>query len=97
MKKPIFENEQEAREFLECCIQAPQTNHIKVVRSAIDLTIREAKSQGYIKKSTVDEAEEMFNHYHEETDEKTFKLIEKQYEAIQELKAEIERLNENNN
>lgn len=96
--KVIFESEEECAEFL-CNVY----NHNKeyCLRSLVPM----AKQAGYIRKSAVEETEEMYNEffnytyrrgaYHRDNDQwqqHANKLTAKQHEAIQELKSEIARL-----
>jgi flagellar basal body rod protein FlgC len=86
-EKVIFESEEECAEFL-CNVY----NHNKeyCLRSLVPM----AKQKGYIRKSAVEEAEEMYSKWMqtEKYDGSIIAIIHKQHEAIQELKSEIERL-----
>ena len=83
--KPIFENAEEASEFIIRCIPANTTVEREVI-------FMHMKNEGYIKKSAVEEAEEMYKQGLNKVD-----LVELQHKAIQELKAEIEVLYDEDN
>jgi len=87
MKKPIFENDQEAREFIFDMYDRKY--------SVDEKTIKRIKQKGYIKKSVVEEAEEMYYRWSKENKcelEVMTDLIHKEFEAIQELKQKIKYL-----
>ena len=82
--KVIFESEEEFDKFFIDCIQ--NNFHAEEI-------FKDVKKHGYIRKSAVEEAEEILNH--NLTHNTEYIIIEKQriiLRAIQELKSEIERL-----
>lgn len=60
----------------------------------LESCLENLKCNGYIRKSVVEEAEEMYKNWQQcdHAENSDFKLICKLYKAIQELKAENERL-----
>ena len=96
MKKPIFENEQEAINFIsEIC-------NYGFYGFAVEKHILEIiKQKGYIKKSALERAEEMWSEYQQKLLERKNasmswdhwyegKLADVLYQAIQELKTKLE-------
>lgn len=87
MKKVYFESEQEAREFV--MINITNVKNVHETKGYLE-TI---KRNGYIKKSAVEEAEEMYREFADNKAKYSNNdIIGKQHEAIQELKAENARL-----
>ena len=84
--KPIFENEEEARDFL-CKTLPGYADILYCGLKREDYMLGEIKLRGYIKKSVVEAAEEMYKQGFNKVD-----LVELQHKAIQQLKAEIEML-----
>lgn len=87
--KVIFESEEEAIKFYK--------NNLDVIRVECSYFVACMKSGGYIRKKAVEEAEEMYMDYlmrglMPPLRSDTTKLLNKMYKAIQELKAENERL-----
>lgn len=93
-EKVIFESEEELDYFVLDIIMP----FFKIEEMTSDLKNRikeKIKQKGYIRKSALEEAEEMYKglRYDKSYDQNYLYLImNKQYSAIQELKSEIERL-----
>lgn len=85
MTKPIFENESEMNEFIDQCIPGVGV----LFKDSIQFLIRD---KGYIRKSIIEEVEEMYSRYNPNKDEYDIDhiLINKQHEAIQHLKKQLE-------
>ena len=84
MRKPIFENKKEACEFwFDVFGVLPFDREIKAIDKA-----------GFIRRSPVEEAEEMYKNYRGDCDTETFHLIQKQHEAIQYLIKQLEKTEE---
>lgn len=86
MRKPNFQiSEEQARELL----------FATGVRDSIDIGIEELKQAGYIRRSPVDEAEEMYQDWqrlsHDGTNSHEFKTVVKLYEALQYLKKQLDK------
>lgn len=91
MRKPIFENDEEAREVLELYCQCSSRD--KGIKNTLD-NIRRA---GYIRRSPVEEAEETYKEFERNLkDNKDYihfsGLIFKLYEAVQYQKEQISEL-----
>ena len=84
--KPIFENEEEARAFIDNTLPG-YADILYCGLKREDYMLGEIKLRGYIKKSVVEAAEEMYKQGFNKVD-----LVELQHKAIQQLKAEIEML-----
>ena len=90
MNKVIFESEELARGIFNIAITS-----IEIKGNSEDNFITSLRCSGYIRKSAVEEAEEMYKEWSENNkcnDIEMAEIIHKQYNAIQELKAENERL-----
>ena len=87
--KVIFESEEEAKKFLDDCIEVRNDAHCDVVNESF----YNAKQKGYIRKSAVEEAEEMYKEWLNRIGDMSETVVmDKMYLAIQELKSENERL-----
>ena len=91
MRKPIFESEEEAINFIENCIAFKGEFENLNVNKSILL----AKKAGYIRRNPVDEAEEIYNRWRKENIDfwEVISLLHKQHEAIQYLQNQIVELN----
>jgi len=95
MKKPIFENEEESEQFIKEVIPV---HLVKTSEEELYMQyIREnLKEKGYIKKSIVDEADEMYSKYNPNNDkwDNDHVLIELQNSAIQYLQTQLKNIKE---
>lgn len=90
--KVIFESEEQAREVVKLLV-CHDDNCMYEKDECIECDMRKLRKTGLIRKSAVDEAEEMYNNYMLASSPYNISdVVLKQYEAIQELKSEIERL-----
>jgi len=93
--KPIFENEEEARAFIDNTLPG-YADILYCGLKREDYMLGEIKLRGYIKKSVVEEAEELFKTWNTTSrigwGFTEHEVIIKLHAAIQELKAEIEML-----
>lgn len=88
MNKPIFENEEEQEEFIKNVIPVHlvKTSEEKLYMKMIRQNIKE---YGYLRKSIVDEAEELYQSNRVNHDDYEF-IIGKLYDATQYLKNQLE-------
>ena len=95
MNKPIFENEEEFDKFFDDTIMEYYKEKTPSCYSGYDVNLTKkvmrdkAKKQGYIKKSIIQEAEEMYVNTSLLEIEEVEKLIKTQHEAIQHLKKQL--------
>ena len=97
MKNKLQMTEEQAREiFKEGCRHNFFGKLQDIDKKTEDIWIERIKQAGYICRSVVEEAEEMYHNQYESFGQnvsgEVSKFIEKLYEAIQELKSENERL-----
>lgn len=78
MRKPIFENEEEAREFFDCCIETEKDSYISI----IDKAIYQAKTKGYIKMNEEDLKERIKELEHEVSELKSIAEYNKYQQNI---------------
>jgi len=91
MKKPLFESEEEIRQFFKDCFVYSADNNIGASDNSIiseNKTVEMAKARGYIKKSIVEEAEDAYQEIVKHGNHLS-NLEQVQYDAIQHLKQQL--------